>query len=226
MTVRVMLVDDQPLLRQAFRMILETRTDVEVVAEASDGAEAIDVAGRCRPDVVLMDVRMPVLDGIGATASIVAADPGIRVLVLTVFDNDENVYAALRAGASGFLLKNARPTELFDAVHAVHQGNAVVAPSLTRRLLDTFAAHLPDPATGVREDRRLRAMTDRERQVAIQVARGFTNAEIAERLDIAPGTVKIHIGRILAKLGLRDRVQLAILAYETGLVHRGQTHHD
>ncbi|WP_035737937.1 response regulator [Glycomyces arizonensis] len=221
-----MLVDDQPLLRQAFRMILEARRDINVVAEASDGAEAIDVAGRHRPDVVLMDVRMPVLDGIRATESIVAAEPGIRVLVLTVFDNDENVYAALRAGASGFLLKNARPTELFDAIHAVHQGNAVVAPSLTRRLLDTFTAHLPDPATGVSEDRRLRAMTDRERQVAVQVARGFTNAEIAEHLDIVPGTVKIHIGRILAKLGLRDRVQLAILAYETGLVHRGQTHRD
>nr|WP_026924032.1 response regulator transcription factor [Glycomyces arizonensis] len=226
MTIRVMLVDDQPLLRQAFRMILEARRDINVVAEASDGAEAIDVAGRHRPDVVLMDVRMPVLDGIRATESIVAAEPGIRVLVLTVFDNDENVYAALRAGASGFLLKNARPTELFDAIHAVHQGNAVVAPSLTRRLLDTFTAHLPDPATGVSEDRRLRAMTDRERQVAVQVARGFTNAEIAEHLDIVPGTVKIHIGRILAKLGLRDRVQLAILAYETGLVHRGQTHRD
>lgn len=226
MTIRVMLVDDQSLLRQAFRMILEARRDIEVAAEAADGAEAIDVAGRHRPDVVLMDLRMPVLDGIRATESIVAAEPGVRVIVLTVFDNDENVYAALRAGASGFLLKNARPTELFDAIHAVHQGNAVVAPSLTRRLLDTFTAHLPDPATGVPEDRRLRAMTDRERQVAVQVARGFTNAEIAEHLDIAPGTVKIHIGRMLAKLGLRDRVQLAILAYETGLVHRGQAHHD
>lgn len=227
MTIRVVVVDDQSLLRMAFRMILEAHPDIAVVGEAADGARAADLVGRLRPDVVLMDVRMPVMDGIEATRSITSDVPESRVLVLTVFDEDAYVYAALRAGASGFLLKNALPAELFAAIHAVHEGDAVVAPGPTRRLIETFTPYLPDPAAGaVGGDKRLQVLTEREREVVIQVARGFAGAEVARNLGIAPGTVKIHIGNILAKLHLRDRVQLAILAYETGLVHRGQVHPD
>jgi DNA-binding NarL/FixJ family response regulator len=177
-----------------------------------------------RPDVVLMDVRMPVMDGIEATRRIVAAGLAARVLVLTTFNLDEYVFAALRAGASGFLLKNVPSADLFTGIRAVATGDAVVAPSVTRRLIDAFAAHLPDPSTGRSPvDERMHQLTDREREVLIEVARGHSNAEIAAVLRVVEGTVKTHVGRILAKLGLRDRVQVVVFAYESGLIRPG--HH-
>lgn len=222
MTIRVLLVDDQPLLLVGFRMVLETQPDVEVVGEAGTGAKAVAMTRALNPDVVVMDVRMPIMDGIEATRRIVEAGEPARILVLTTFDLDEYVYAALRAGASGFLLKDAPPTELIAGIRAVADGDSVVAPRITRRLLDTFTPHLPDPTTGrTPNNERLAALTERERQVLIEVARGCSNAEIATTLMLAEATVKTHVGRILAKLHLRDRVQAVVLAYESGLVRPG-----
>lgn len=223
MTVRVLLVDDQALLRFGFRMALESQPDIEVVGEAGDGSQAVAMTRALHPDVVLMDVRMPVLDGIEATRQIVAAGSAARILVLTTFNLDEYVYAALHAGASGFLLKNVPPADLFTGIRAVAAGDAVVAPSVTRRLIDAFAKHLPHPGKrGTRADERIDQLTDREREVLAEVARGRSNSEIAQRLGVGPGTVKTHVARILAKLHLRDRVQVVIFAYETGLLRPGE----
>jgi DNA-binding NarL/FixJ family response regulator len=218
---RVLLVDDQPLLLLGFRLVLEAQPDMEVVGEAGNGAQAVAMTRALRPDVVLMDVRMPVMDGISATREIVAAGAA-RVLVLTTFDLDEYVYAALRAGASGFLLKDVPPADLLSAIRAVAGGDAVVAPRVTRRLIDTFTPHLPDPATGrTGTDERLHRLTGRERDVLALVARGSSNPEIAAALGLSEATVKAHVGRILAKLGVRDRVQIVVFAYENGVVTRG-----
>ena len=222
MSIRVLLVDDQSLLRLGFRMVLEVQPDIEVVGEAGDGAQAVAMTRTLHPDVVLMDVRMPVLDGIQATRQIVASGSAARILVLTTFNLDEYVFAALRAGASGFLLKDVPPADLLTGIRAVAAGDAVVAPNVTRRLLDAFAGHLPDPATGRSPtDQRLGQLTDREREVLVQVARGHSNAEIARLLTVSEATVKTHVGRILTKLGLRDRVQVVVFAYEAGIVHPG-----
>jgi DNA-binding NarL/FixJ family response regulator len=217
-----MLVDDQPLLLMGFHMVLEAHPDIEVVGEAGNGAQAVAMTRALRPDVVLMDVRMPVMDGIDATREIVATGSQARILVLTTFDLDEYVYAALRAGASGFLLKDVPPADLLTGIRAVAGGEAVVAPSVTRRLIDAFAPHLPDPSTGRSPaDERLNQLTDREREVLVHVARGRSNAEIAAGLTLSETTVKAHVGRILSKLGLRDRVQIVVYAYEAGVVSRG-----
>jgi DNA-binding NarL/FixJ family response regulator len=217
--VSVLLVDDQPLLLLGFRLVLEAQADIDVVGEAGNGAQAVAMTRALRPDVVLMDVRMPVMDGILATREIVASGAS-RVLVLTTFDLDEYVYAALRAGASGFLLKDVPPADLLSGIRAVAGGDAVVAPSVTRRLIDTFTPYLPEPATG-RTDDRLDRLTDREHEVLILVARGSSNTEIAATLSLSEATVKAHVGRLLAKLGVRDRVQLVVFAYEAGVVNRG-----
>ena len=200
-----------------FRMVLEAQPDLEVVGEASDGREGLDVVRSLRPDVVLMDVRMPVLDGVEATRRIVAEGASSRVIILTTFDLDEYAFAALRAGASGFLLKDAPPADLLSAIRAVASGDAVVAPSTTRRLLERFAPRLPDPAQPEPADE-LQALTPREREVVAAVARGLSNGEIADELVLSEATVKTHVGRILAKLELRDRVQIVVFAYEHGLV--------
>ncbi|HSZ42613.1 MAG TPA: response regulator transcription factor [Trebonia sp.] len=220
--ISVLLADDQPLLRRGFRMILEAEEGLAVVGEAGDGAEAIDLARRCKPDVVLMDIRMPGTDGIEATRRITADQPDVRVLVLTTFDIDEYAFGALRAGASGFLLKDVRPAELVAAVRTVAAGDAVVSPRVTRRLLEEYAQVLP--VSGTSQDIRypqLAALTEREREVLATVAQGLSNTEIAASLHVSETTVKSHIGRILAKLGLRDRVQIVVLAYESGLVRPG-----
>jgi DNA-binding NarL/FixJ family response regulator len=217
-TIRVLLVDDEPLLRMAFTMMLEAQADMAAVGEAGDGATAIRQARELKPDVVLMDVRMPGTDGIEATRSIVADCPETRVLILTTFDLDEYAFAGLKAGASGFLLKNALPEELLAAIRCVAAGDAVVAPRITRRLLDTFAHQLPSVADAVREDPRLDRLTVREREVLVEVARGLSNTEIAAVLYMAEGTVKTHLTRILVKLELRDRVHAVVFAYETGVV--------
>jgi DNA-binding NarL/FixJ family response regulator len=221
-SIRVLLVDDQSLLRLGFRMVLETQPDIEVVGEAGDGAMGVSMTRSLQPDVVLMDVRMPVLDGIQATRQIVASGAAARILVLTTFNLDEYVFAALRAGASGFLLKDVPPADLLTGIRAVAAGDAVVAPNVTRRLLDAFAGHLPDPATGRSPtDQRLGQLTDREQQVLVEVARGHSNAEIAHLLTVSEATVKTHVGRVLTKLGLRDRVQVVVFAYEAGIIHPG-----
>jgi DNA-binding NarL/FixJ family response regulator len=214
MTVRVLLADDQELLRTGFRMILQAQADIDIVGEAVDGADAVRQVARLRPDVVLMDVRMPVMDGITATSQIMARAEA-RVLVLTTFDLDEYAFAALRAGASGFLLKDVPPDALAGAIRAVAAGDAVVSPRITRQLLDRFSPHLPDPSapTPSAPDP-LAALTDREREIFTEVARGHTNGEIADRLHLSEATVKTHLTRVLAKLGLRDRVQIVIFAYE------------
>ncbi|MEU4704492.1 response regulator transcription factor [Nonomuraea dietziae] len=217
MTIRVLLVDDEPLLRMAFTMVLDAQEDMEAVGEAGEGAEAVRLARRLRPDVVLMDVRMPGLDGIEATRRIVRDRGQARVLILTTFDLDEYAFAGLRAGASGFLLKNALPEDLLAAIRTVAAGDAVVSPRITRRLLETFAHQLPTGAAGTSAER-LRLLTQREREVLVEVARGLSNAEIAEALQVAEATVKTHLGRILTKLELRDRVQAVVFAYETRLV--------
>jgi DNA-binding NarL/FixJ family response regulator len=216
MTVRVLLVDDEPLLRMAFRMVLGAQPDLAVVGEAGNGAEAVRLAGELRPDVVLMDVRMPGTDGIEATELISRQSPQTRVLILTTFDLDEYAFTGLRAGASGFLLKNAQPEELLAAIRHVAAGDAIVSPRITRRLLDTFAHRLP--ATSASNDERLGRLTAREREVLVEVARGHSNAEIAANLHLAEATVKTHLSRILYKLELRDRVQAVVFAYETQLV--------
>lgn len=215
--IRVFLADDQALVRSGFRMLIDAEDDLTVVGEAADGAQAVRRVLAETVDVVLMDVRMPVMDGVEATRRIVAADSGTRVLVLTTFDLDEYAFAALRAGASGFLLKDARPLDLLNAIRNVAAGDAVMAPSTTRRLLDHVVPTLP---RGPREpDTRLDVLTDREREVLVEIAAGATNSEIAGKLYMAEGTVKTHIGRLLSKLQCRDRVGLVLLAYESGLVH-------
>ena len=219
MTLRVFLVDDQALVRGGFRMLIEAEDDIEVVGEAADGAEAVDALARTEADVVLMDIRMPRMDGVEATARLTAAGSPARVLVLTTFDLDEYVFAALKAGASGFLLKDARPAELLSAIRNVAAGDAVVAPSATRRLLAHVLPNLPD-RSGSGPDERLAVLTTREIEVLTEIAAGATNAEIAGKLYMAEGTVKTHIGRLLSKLAIRDRVGLVLFAYETGLARR------
>ncbi|WP_040156258.1 response regulator transcription factor [Mobilicoccus massiliensis] len=218
--IRLLLVDDQELVRAGFRMVLDATADMTVVAEASDGLVAVEAAKTHEVDVVLMDIRMPRLDGVEATRRVCALPNAPRVVVLTTFDLDEYVFAALKAGAAAFLLKDAGPAELLTAIRAVHRGDAVVAPSTTRRLLERVVPGLPD--SGERADARLDVLTDREREVLEAVAKGLTNGEIAATLYLAEATVKTHIGRILAKLDLRDRVQMVVIAYETGLVRIGR----
>ncbi len=225
MSVRVVLADDQALLRKGFRMILEAEEDIDIVGEAADGADAVRLAELYGPDVVLMDVRMPVLDGIEATRAITeTAGDRTRVLILTTFDLDEYAFSALRAGASGFLLKDVPPTELVSAIRIVAHGDAVVSPRITRRLLEEYADTLPDltgkpaAAAGSGENPALASLTEREREVLLAVADGLSNAEIAQRLYVSEATVKSHVGRLLAKLGLRDRVQAVVFAFQTGLV--------
>lgn len=220
--IRLLLADDQAMVRAGFRMVLDAQPDMTVVAEAGDGARAVELAAEVHPDVVLMDIRMPVMDGLEATRRIVAADPRTRVLVLTTFDLDEYVHTALRAGAGGFLLKDAGPADLLSGIRAVHCGDAVVAPSATRRLVERF---LPrgEGAPSIPVDPDLvAALTDREREVLTCVGEGLTNAEIAARLYLAETTVKTHIGHILTKLDLRDRVQMVITAYDASLVRPGR----
>ncbi|MFD4573368.1 response regulator [Streptomyces sp. NPDC058417] len=213
----VLIVDDHDLQRFGFRVLLESVPDTDVVGEAAHGAEAVRKAAELRPDVVLMDVRMPGMDGIEATRRIVASGGRSRVLVLTTFDLDEYAHSALRAGASGFLLKDARPEELLAGIRAVAAGDAVIAPALTRRLLDAYAHHLPARAGEAADSPRLRTLTDREREILVAMGRGWTNGEIAARLVLSESTVKTHVGRVLAKIGARDRVQAVILAYDLGL---------
>jgi DNA-binding NarL/FixJ family response regulator len=225
MTVRVLLADDQELIRRGFRMILEEQGEISVVGEAADGDEAVRLTRELHPDVVLMDVRMPGTDGIDATKRIVAESPDARVLVLTTYDLDEYAFSALRYGASGFLLKDARPAELAAAIRAVADGDAVVAPSVTRRLLDAFAGQLPDLRDGAGEPvpPGLSVLTEREREVLMRVAEGLSNREIAAVLVVSEATVKSHLGRILSKLGLRDRAQAVVFAYQAGLVRPGDS---
>ncbi|MEW2049093.1 response regulator transcription factor [Streptomyces sp. NPDC005476] len=213
----VLIVDDQPLQRYGFHLLLDSVPETDVVGEAAHGAEAVRKAAELRPDVVLMDVRMPGMDGIEATRRIVAAGDRSRVLVLTTFDLDEYVHAALRAGASGFLLKDARPEELLAGIRAVAVGDAVIAPALTRRLLDEFAQYVPSHRTVPSEDLRLASLTDREREILVAVGKGWTNGEIAARFVLSESTVKTHVGRVLAKIGARDRIQAVIFAYDHGL---------
>jgi DNA-binding NarL/FixJ family response regulator len=220
MSTTILLVDDQELLRMGFRLVLDSQPDLDVVAEAGDGREAIALVAELAPDVVLMDVRMPGTDGVAATREIIASGSRSRIIILTTFDLDEYAYAALRAGASGFLLKDAPPADLLSAIRAVASGDAVVAPSTTRRLLETVAHRLPAPASAAARPPAL-ALTPREREVLAAVARGLSNAEIADALVLAEATVKTHVGRILAKLELRDRVQIVVFAYEHGLVAPG-----
>ncbi|GAA3721387.1 DNA-binding NarL/FixJ family response regulator [Spinactinospora alkalitolerans] len=224
MSVRVLLVDDQPLLRTGFRLILESEPEVSVVGEAADGHDALATTRRLLPDVVLMDIRMPGKDGIDATREILAWASGagqrVRVLVLTTFDLDEYVVEALRAGASGFLLKDVPPDELVSAIRVVADGAAIVAPTVTRRLLDRFAAKLP--STRRAPEPGLQRLTEREREVLRLLARGMSNAEIARHLVVSETTVKTHVGNVLTKLDLRDRVQAVVYAYETGIVHPGE----
>jgi DNA-binding NarL/FixJ family response regulator len=219
--VSILLADDQELLRMGFRLVLEAQPDLEVAGEAGDGGEAVELVAKLDPDIVLMDVRMPTMDGVEATRRIVAAGARSRVIILTTFDLDEYAYSALRAGASGFLLKDAPPADLLSAIRSVARGDAVVAPSTTKRLLESVADRLPDPSgTAPADD--LEVLTAREREVLVEVARGLSNAEIADTLVLAEATVKTHVGNILSKLALRDRVQLVIYAYDHGLVAPGQ----
>jgi DNA-binding NarL/FixJ family response regulator len=213
--IRVVIADDQTLVREGFKMILDARDDVAVVGEAGDGAEAVTLVGELRPDVVLMDVRMPGVDGIEATRRLVASGSAARIVILTTYDIDEYVFAALRAGASGFMLKDVRPAELVEGVRVVARGDALLAASVTRRLLDHFVQALPDPARPLPQ---LDGLTDRELDVLRLVAGALSNAEIAERLYVSEPTVKTHVSAVLRKLGLRDRVQAAVYAYEVGLV--------
>ncbi|MFD5318467.1 response regulator [Streptomyces sp. NPDC127098] len=215
MTVRVLLADDQPLVRAGLRMVIEGAAGIEAVGEAGTGAEAVGLAAELRPDVVVMDIRMPGMDGIEATRAITADVPSSRVLVLTTFDEDANVYASLRAGASGFLVKDMALDDILAAVRVVAAGDALIAPSVTRRLIADFAARRPEPAPTTRE---LPRVTAREREVLTLVAHGLTNAELAARLHISHGTAKAHVASLLTKLDARDRVQLVIAAYEAGLV--------
>jgi DNA-binding NarL/FixJ family response regulator len=214
-TIRVLVADDQALVRGGFRMIIEERPDLELVGEAEDGEQAIRLAGELDPDVILMDVRMPNLDGVEATRRLVASGARARILVLTTFDLDEYVYAAVDAGASGFLLKDVQPAELVDAIRVVAAGNSLFGPAATRRLVERFA---PPPGTAAPS---LETLTDREREVLRLLAEGRSNAELASRLYLSEATVKTHVSAVLRKLGVRDRVQAVIAAYEAGLVRPG-----
>ncbi|WP_306204578.1 response regulator [Actinoplanes sp. RD1] len=216
----ILIADDQPLQRYGYRMLLDSTAGLSVVGEAGNGADAVRQVEALRPDVVLMDVRMPGMDGIEATRRIRATGERTQVLILTTFDLDEYVYAGLRAGASGFLLKDALPEELLAGIRAVATGDAVVAPSLTRRLMAAYTERVPDgqPALHAAGDRRLASLTDREREVLLAVGEGLSNPEIAERFVLTESTVKKHVGRVLAKIGARDRIQAVIFAYDTGLV--------
>ena len=217
--IRVVLVDDQALVRGGFSMLIASSDDMEVVGEAGNGEEALRLLRRVSADVVLMDIRMPIMDGVETTRQLVASDNPARVLVLTTFDLDEYVYNALKAGAAGFLLKDAKPDDLLSAIRSVARGDSVVAPSATKRLLAQVIPHLPSGSPS-EPDRRLEVLTDREREVLVEIAGGATNAEICSKLYMAEGTVKTHVGRLLSKLECRDRVGLVLLAYETGLVTR------
>jgi DNA-binding NarL/FixJ family response regulator len=221
-SIRLLIVDDQELVRTGFRLFLETQDDLEVVGEAGTGLEAIELASELRPDVVLMDIRMPGMDGVETTARLTAAaiEPLPRVLVLTTFDLDEYVFGALRAGAAGFLLKDAPRERLLEAIRVVHGGEALLSPSITRRLIEDFAART-DP---LQPPTSLEQITPREREVLVLVARGLSNAEIAQRLVVTDATVKSHVGSILMKLDLRDRVQAVVFAYEHGIVAAGEPH--
>ncbi|MFC6012247.1 response regulator [Nocardia lasii] len=218
MPISVLVVDDQELMRMGLKMVLGAHPDIDVIGEAGNGDEAVRRAAELLPDVVLMDVRMPVVDGVTATARIVAAGSGVRVLVMTTFDLDEHALGALRAGASGFLLKDTPPEDLVSAIRSVAAGDAVVSPKVTKRLLDRLVAEDP---TSLRDPKILDVLTAREREVLEQIALGHSNAEIAAALFLSEATVKTHVGRVLTKLGLRDRVQAVVLAYETGLVRPG-----
>lgn len=216
--IRVLLADDQALIRMGFRMVLDAEADIEVVGEAADGAAAITQAKALNPDVVLMDIRMPGVNGIEATAEITRT-LDTKVLILTTFDLDEYAFGGLRAGASGFLLKDTRPAELIEAIRTVASGEAVVSPRITRRMLEMFAGQLPSGATASGQvDPRIASLTPRETEILYLVARGMSNAEIAAELVVSATTVKTHVGSVLAKLGVRDRVQAVVVAYETGLV--------
>ncbi|WP_433042667.1 response regulator [Dactylosporangium sp. CS-033363] len=215
--ITVLIVDDQPLQRLGFRMLLESSPDTEVLGEAANGADAVRRAAELHPDVILMDVRMPGMDGIEATRRIVESGGRSHILMLTTFDLDEYVHAALRAGASGFLLKDAYPEELLAGIRAVAGGDAVIAPALTRRLLDAFTQHLAGGGAHPAPDPRLDTLTEREREILVAIGQGWTNGEIAERLVLSESTVKTHVGRVLAKIGARDRVQAVIIAYDLGL---------
>ena len=216
--IRVLVADDQALVRGGFRSILETQPDIEVVGEAEDGQEAVAVAASTSPDVVLMDIRMPRMDGIAATSVVLAAPSPPQVLILTTFDLDDYVYAALRAGASGFLLKSAPPRELADAIRTVASGDALLAPQITRRLIEDFVTR---PRRTSTPDVAFDRLTPRETEVLLLIARGLSNAEIAAQLFLSEPTVKTHVTRVLAKLGVRDRVHAVVLAYESGLVQPG-----
>jgi DNA-binding NarL/FixJ family response regulator len=219
MSIRVLLVDDQQLVRTGFRMILADEPGIEVVGEAADGREAVEAVERLRPDVVVMDIRMPNMDGVEATRRVLADAPSSRVLVLTTFDADEHVVEALRAGASGFLLKDVDPADFVRAIHTIAAGEALIAPSVTRRLLERFA-RLAVPADETHSER-LHDLTEREHEVLKLVAQGRSNREIAEALVLAEPTVKTHVSHLLLKLGMRDRAQLVVLAYEVGVVRPG-----
>lgn len=221
--IRVVLVDDQELVRTGLAMVVESQVDMRVVGQAGDGAAALELLAATGCDVVLMDVRMPRMDGVTATRELLARNPsGPRVVVLTTFDLDEHAFAALQAGASGFLIKDAPAEDVLDAIRAVHSGDAVIAPSTTRRLLEHVVPALDLQTTDPTELPDIAQLTDREREVMLLIARGLSNAEIGTQLFLAEPTVKTHVGRLLAKLGLRDRVQVVIRAYETGLVRRGR----
>jgi DNA-binding NarL/FixJ family response regulator len=219
-SIRVLLADDQALVRSGFRMILDEREGIEVVGEAENGAQAIELAQALRPDVILMDVRMPVVDGVEATRQLVSGGTDARIVILTTFDLDEYVYAAIRAGASGFLLKDVRPSELVDGIRVVAAGEALLAPSVTRRLLDRFATALPDGEDEAPPPS-LESLTERELEVLKLLARGLSNTELAEQLFLSETTVKTHVSSIFRKLRLRDRAQAVVLAYELGLVRPG-----
>jgi DNA-binding NarL/FixJ family response regulator len=218
MSISVLIADDQALVRAGFRMILETDKDLRVVAEADDGAQAVEACRRTRPDIVLMDIRMPVMDGLEATRRIVAAKDPPRVLMLTTFDHDEYVFDALVAGASGFLLKDVAPEQLLAGIRVIAHGDSLLSPSVTRRLIESFVRdhpRTPQPPPGLEE------LTARELEIFGLIARGLSNAEIAEQLVVSSTTIKTHVARVLIKLGLRDRVQAVVLAYETGVIRPG-----